>query len=315
MTGLVFDHPGRLWLLLVVVALGAAYVLAQRRRSRYAVRLTGLDLLASVAPRLGWRRHVGAALVLTALAGSTAAFADPSAEVQVPRERATVVVALDVSLSMAATDVAPDRFTAAQAAAQSFVDGLPARFNVGLVAFSGSAAVIVPATQEHLAVERAIAQLRLGNGTAVGEAVAASLSAVDAVPGGGDPVPAHIVLLSDGANTAGRSIDAAAALATAAHVPVSTIAYGTQQGTVTVDQRTLRVPVDATALAQLAAGTDGSAYEAADGEQLTAVYADIGSSLGTTTERQPVGAPAAGLALLATVGAAAAAVAWAPRAL
>ena len=107
MHGLTFDSPARLWLLVLVAALLAVYVVLQRRRTTYAVRLPGLDLLASVAPASRWRRHLPAALLLLALTGTTAAFAEPTAQVQVPRERATVVVALDVSYSMSATDVTP----------------------------------------------------------------------------------------------------------------------------------------------------------------------------------------------------------------
>lgn len=318
MTGLTFASPGRLWLFTAVLTLAAAYALMQRRRPRYAVRLPGLALLTAVAPRMGWRKHAASALLVIAMTGSTAAFAEPSADVQVPRERATIIVALDVSLSMSATDVSPDRLTAAQAAAVEFVQGLPDRFNVGLVAFSGSASVVVPATQEHTAVTDAIGRLTMGNGTAIGEAVSSSLEAVAAVPGAAsetDPTPAHVVLLSDGANTVGRPVAAAVEQAVAAGVPVSTIAYGTQQGEVMIQQQRIRVPVDAPALAELAADTDGTAYEAASGDELETVYEDIGSAIGSTTERREVGDVAAGLALLAAVGAGAAALAWSPRAL
>jgi Ca-activated chloride channel family protein len=311
-----FASPGRLWALVAVAGLAMAYVLVQRRAPRYAVRLPGLALLASVAPGLGWRKHVAAALVLLSMTAATAALAEPRADVQVPRERATIVVALDVSLSMAATDVAPDRLTAAKAAAVAFVDGLPERFNVGLVAFSGSAAVVVPATQEHDAVTAAIERLTMGSGTAIGEAVATSLQAVAAVPGSSvEPTPAHVVLLSDGANTAGRPVSRAVEQAVAAGVPVSTIAYGTQEGEVVVDRRSVRVPVDAPALADLADTTSGTAYEAASGDELEDVYADIGSAIGTTTQSREVGAGVAGIALLTTVLAGAAAAAWSPRSL
>ncbi len=147
-----FTSPERLWLLAAVGALAVAYVLLQRRRSRYAVRLPGLALLASVAPRLGWRKHIASAALLLSMVGATAAFAEPRAQVQVPRERATLVVALDVSLSMAATDVDPDRLTAAKAAAVEFVEGLPPGFDVGLVAFAGTTSVAVAPTQDRTAV-------------------------------------------------------------------------------------------------------------------------------------------------------------------
>ena len=310
-----FTSPERLWLLAAVAALAVAYVLLQRRRSRYAVRLPGLALLAQVAPRLGWRRHVASVALLLSMTGATAAFAEPRAAVEVPRERATVVVALDVSLSMAATDVDPDRLTAAKAAAVEFVEGLPERFDVGLVAFSGSASVAVAPTQDHATVAAAIEDLAMGNGTAIGEAVASSLTAVAGTRTGAEDVPAHVVLLSDGANTVGRPVGVAAEDAVAAGVPVSTIAYGTQEGEVLVERQRIRVPVDAPALAALAEDTGGTAYEAASGDELEDVYADIGSTVGTTTESREVSAGVAGLALLSAVGAGAAALAWSPRSL
>jgi Ca-activated chloride channel family protein len=315
MSGLSFASPGRLWVLALVAGLLVAYVLMQRRRTKYAVRLAGLDLLASIAPRLGWRRHLPAALMLLALAGSTAAFAEPTANVQVPRERATIIVALDVSYSMSATDVSPDRISAAKSAAARFVAGLPTRFNVGLVAFSGSASVVVPATQEHSAVTDAITGLGLGNGTAIGEAVVTSLEAVAQVPGAttAAAAPAHIVLLSDGANTVGRPLQAGIDEARAAGVPVSTIAYGTASGQVRVGNEIIQVPVDGPALADLANQTGGQGYSAQSGDELANVYADIGSSIGTTTERREVGAGVAGIALVLAVGAGAAALVLTPR--
>jgi len=313
MNGLAFDSPGRLWALLVVVALLGAYVLMQRRRSRYAVRLPGLELLASVAPKLGWRRHLPAALMLLALAGTTTAFAEPTANVQVPREKATIIVALDVSASMAATDVSPDRLTAAKSAAQQFVAQLPPRFNVGLVAFSSSAAVVVPATQEHTAVTEAIGALSLGSGTAIGEAVASSLDAVAEVAGTGDSAPAHIVLLSDGANTVGRPLSQAIGQAQQAGVPVSTIAYGTAQGVVQIGRQYISVPVDSAALADLAESTGGRSYSAASGDQLKGVYKDIGSSVGTKTERHEVSGGFAGVALALAVAAGVTAFLLSPR--
>jgi Ca-activated chloride channel family protein len=306
----------RLLLLLLVAALAAAYVLLQRRRPRYAVRFTELDLLASVAPKVpGWRRHVSAGLLLLSLVALTTAFARPQADRQVPRERATVVVALDVSLSMQATDVSPDRFTAAKQAAREFIRGLPDRFNVSLVAFSATASVVMPPTQDHLAVERAVDGLALGQGTAIGEAVVASLEALRSVPGeqGLPPPPARIVLLSDGANTSGRPVELAQQAARAAGVPVSTIAYGTQDGVVDVEGQLIPVPVDRPALAALGQATGGEAYQAESGDELQQVYDDIGSQVGTTTERQEVTAVLTGLGLAAALAAAVTSLLWSPR--
>ena len=159
----------RLWLLVVVVALAAAYVVLQRRRRHYAVRFTNLDLLASVAPkRPGWRRHASAALVGVALVGVVLGLARPARDERVPKEAATVVLVVDTSVSMEATDVAPDRLRAAQAAAHTFVDGLPDGLLVGLVAFDGSTRLLATPTAEHAAVEQALDQLATGPGTAAG---------------------------------------------------------------------------------------------------------------------------------------------------
>ncbi len=314
-----FEQPVRLLLLLLVAALLAGHVWAQRRRVPAAVRFPELDLLASVAPRVpSWRRHVPTGLLLLALTVLTLAFAQPVADRRVPRERATVVVALDVSLSMMATDVEPDRISEAKKAARAFVEGLPDRFNVGLVAFSGSAGVVVPPTLDHAAVERAVDGLELAPGTAIGEAVVASLVALQDVPGSsGDgslpPPPARVVLLSDGANTQGRPVEAAVALARQAEVPVSTIAYGTQDGVVEVEGQRIAVPVDAPALDDLADATGGKGYRAESGDDLQRVYEDIGSSVGTTVEREQVTDLVAGLGLLLGLLAVATGLLWSPR--
>ena len=313
---LAFLAPVRLWLLLVVAALLVAYVLLQRRRPVYAARFTELDLLASVVPRsAAWRRHLPAGLLLLSLVALTTAFARPEADVQVARERATVVIALDTSLSMQATDVEPDRITAARESAAAFVEGLPDRFNVGLVSFSGTAAVVVPPTRDHAAVQDAVRRLRLGPSTAIGEAVFASLAAVDTVPGepGQAPPPARIVLLSDGTNTQGRPVPTAADAALEAGVPVSTIAYGTAEGVVEVEGELVPVPVDELALERLALSTEGSAFTAESGEELSEVYEDIGSQVGTTTERRELTDVVTGVGLLLAVAAAAGSLLWGAR--
>ena len=319
MSSVTFLSPGRLWLLLAVAALVAVYVVAQRRRSAYAVRFTNLALLDKVAPRRpGWRRHAPAAAFLVMLGLLVVGFARPTAEVQVPRERATVMVAIDVSNSMQAVDVEPSRIEAAKQAAGAFVDQLPERFNVGLVAFSGSASVVVAPTQDHAAVRSAVERLELGPATAIGEAVFTSLQGIASIDGGlsgarEEPAPGRIVLMSDGTNTAGRTPAEAAEAATAAGVPVSTIAYGTAEGTITVNGQTQPVPVDADALRALAQDTGGQAYTAESGEELGEVYADIGSSIGTRAERQEVSTWFVAAGLAAAAVAAAFSLAWFSR--
>ena len=316
MDGFAFTEPIRLLLLLLVAALLGGYVWMQTRRPVYAARFTELDLLASVAPkRPGWRRHVPAGLLLLSLIALTTAFAKPEADVKVPRERATIVVAMDTSASMQAVDVSPNRFSAAQESAKAFIDRLPEQFNVGLVSFNAVAAVVATPTQDHNAVRDAVDELQLAGGTAIGEAVIAALNAIQNVPGGDaeKPPPARVVLLSDGANTIGRSLTDAATAANELGVPISTIAFGTEAGVVEVQGQIVPVPVDAPSLAALATATGGRSYTAKSGEELNGVYADIGSQVGFTTERKEVTATIAGLGLLAAVGAAVTSLLWSAR--
>ncbi|HEV7209502.1 MAG TPA: VWA domain-containing protein [Mycobacteriales bacterium] len=311
-----FQDPWRLLLLLAVAAVIAGYVLLQRRRSVYATRFSDVELLASVMPRRpGWRRHLPASLLVLTLVALTTGFARPQADVRVPRARATIVVALDVSASMQATDVSPTRLQAAQAGAIRFVRSLPKTFDVGLVSFSAAAAVIVAPTLDHAAVETGIGSLGLGGGTAIGDAVASSVAAAQASQRSGAApgtplAPARIVLLSDGGNTVGQSVDQGAAQAIAAGIPVSTIAYGTDTGVVVVRGRAIPVPVDAPALARLASTTGGTAYTAASGDQLNNVYRDIGRQVGTMPQRHEMTAALTGLGLLLGLAAAAASLVW-----
>jgi Ca-activated chloride channel homolog len=311
-----FLSPGRLWLLLVVAALAVVYVVMQRRRSKYAVRFTNLALLDKVAPtQPGWRRHLPAAAFLAMLGLLVVAFARPTDNVRVPRERATVIVTLDVSASMLATDVEPDRITVAREAAQAFVDKLPAQFNVGLVAFSRAASVVVPPTTDREVLTRGISSLNTGPGTAIGDGITTSLQAIAALDAQAamDPPPARIVLLSDGANTAGRSPEVAAAAAAQAQVPVYTIAYGTEDGVVEINGEVIPVPADAPTLQEVADATGGRAYEAASGEELRGVYEDIGSSVGYRLVKQDVTARYVGFGLIVAFTAAAASLLWFSR--
>jgi Ca-activated chloride channel family protein len=308
-----FLAPGWLALLAAVAALAISYVVVQRRRGRYAVRFAALPLLERVMPRgPGWRRHVPAVAFLLTVAGLVLGMARPMMDVQVPRERATIVIAVDVSMSMGAQDVAPSRIEAAEAAAREFVAELPPALPVGLVLFSGSSTLAVPPTPDRAAVAAAFDRITLGPGTAIGDAVHTALDAVR-TDGGADPPPARVVLLSDGANTRGTPLPDAAAAATAAGVPVSTIAYGTPTGTATIDGETVRVPADVDALAELAAGSGGLSYRAESAAELEAVYADIGSSVGYRTEEQEVTSAVLAAALLAAFAAAAGSLVWFSR--
>lgn len=308
-----------LWLLILVpvAALALAYVVLQRRRQRYAVRFASLPMLDKVVPRRpGWRRHLPATLVVVALACLGLAAARPELSLRVPYDRATVLIAIDTSGSMAAPDVPPTRLEAAKAAAVAFVDQLPDTVNVGVVSFAGSSAVVAAPSTDHNQVQQQISALQLaGGGTAIGESVFASVDQIEAMiaDAGGEPVPSRVVVLSDGSNTAGRSPDAAARAANQAGVPVSTIAYGTEDGVMPNARGGTRVPVDGETLAQLADSTGGTAYTAETGEELRDVYTDIGSSIGWRTEQREVTPYLAALALLISVAAGALSLRWFSR--
>jgi Ca-activated chloride channel homolog len=311
-----FLSPGRLWLLFLVPLLIGAYLIVQALRRRAAVRFTNLALLTQVAPRRpGWRRHIAATLFLVSVALMVVGFARPAKPVKVPRERATIIVAIDVSLSMKATDVSPTRLEAAKAAAKKFVEDLPIRFNVGLVSFSGSASAVVAPTFDREAVAHAIDGLQLGKGTAIGEAVFTSLQSIRSFDARAnqDPPPSHIVLLSDGDNQTGRSVTEAAAAAHAAKVPVSTIAFGTPYGTVDIDGETVPVQVNKTTLRGLAQDTTGKAYEAQAGGELSEVYRHIGSSLGFRIEKQEAASQYILIALLFALAAGGVSLLWFQR--
>ena len=311
-----FLEPQWLLALLPVFLLAGGYVWRQFRRRSYAMRFTNVDLLRTLAPKgLGWRRHVSATAFLLSLLVLGAALARPSVDEQEPLERATVMLAIDVSLSMEADDVAPTRIEAAQEAAKAFVNELPPTYNLGLVSFAKAANVLVPPSKDRASVNTAIDALTLAEATATGEAVFTSLDAIRTVPadGANGAPPARIVLLSDGYRTSGRSIEDAATAAEQANVPVSTIAFGTDTGVVDIRGNLQRVPVDRLSLQQLADQTKGYFYEAASVGELKKVYEDMGSSIGHRVEPREVTQWYAGAALLFGLVAAALSLVWTSR--
>jgi Ca-activated chloride channel family protein len=312
-----FLAPSWLWLLVPVVLLAALYVVMQFRRRTYAVRFTNVDLLDKVAPRRpGWRRHLPAGLFVLAMIVLVLGAARPATEVEVPRERATIVLTIDTSLSMDADDVEPNRIEAAKQAAVAFLDRLPRTINVGLVSFHGIARVDVPPTTDRARVRSAILGLDLGEGTAIGEAIFASLDTLENVPEPTDveePVPGRIVVLSDGETTVGRSNQEAVEAAIEAEIPVSTIAFGTQTGEIQIDGERVPVAVNEQALEEIAERTSGSFYTAVTEAELTEVYEDIGSSIGFVREEQDVTYRFVTYALLPLLAAAALSLLWFAR--
>ena len=254
-----------------------------------------------VSARPGPRRHLPFAIALAALTALIVGVARPQATISVPKEEATVVLALDTSRSMAAQDVRPSRLAAAQGAARAFLEHLPSTYRVAIVSFSTSAQVVLTPTIDRTAATKAVAELRLGSGTALGDAIVRSLATVrpgvasaglDAPPATAADVPATVLLLSDGAQTSGQATPAqAAALAKLVGVPVNTVALGTGAAVVEVPlpggllQR-VTVDPDPATLRAVADQTGGRFYAAPDAESLQEVYAELGSRLGRKQEQR-----------------------------
>jgi Ca-activated chloride channel family protein len=337
------EWPGLLWALALIPVALIAYLLGQRRRTRYAVRFTNLDLLANVVSRSpGWRRHLPPALYLLALTGLLLSLARPQAVTLVPKEQATVMLVMDTSGSMNATDVAPSRMIAAEQAATIFLGELPSKFRVGVVAFSGTAQIVTRPTTDRTAVQDALASLHAEGPTAMGDAIERALEArlpppaatvpTATLPGGQPAAPSTtapdpskqpptvILLLSDGSNTQGRvqPLDAARH-ARQLNVAVFTISLGTDTGMVDVPDETtgqlrrIPVPPDKFTLRRVAEATGGRFFAAPSSKDLKGIYHDLGSKIGFVKEKQEVTVVFAAAALLLMVAGAGLSLIWFSR--
>jgi Ca-activated chloride channel homolog len=329
--------PGLLWALLLVPVALAAYLLAQRRRSRYTVRFTNLDLLANVVSGTpGWRRHVPPGFYLLALAALLVSLARPQALTLVPKEQATIVLVMDVSGSMNATDVQPTRLISSERAAASFIEQLPDKFRVGIVSFASTAQTLTRPTTDRAAVYEAVASLHAEGATAMGDGIERALDvkrpptppstggAARPAPSpppqqAGGEAPLVVLLLSDGANTQGRTQPMeAAADAKALGVPVFTIALGTEQGMVDVPDETgnlrrIPVPPDKLTLQRIAETTGARFFAAPSNNDLRDVYRELGSKIGFVKEQQEVTVVFAATGLLFLVAGAAMSLVWFSR--
>lgn len=291
-----FTSPWWFLLLIVVGAIVVGYVAVQSMRRRRTMRFTNLELLERVMPKQPtWIRHVPAVVLVIALMLLTTAMAGPTAEQRVPRNRATVMLVIDVSLSMEATDVKPSRLKAAQDAAKDFANGLTPGINLGLISFAGTASVMVSPTTDRASVAKAIDNLTLAESTATGEAIFAALQSIEGfaqIVGGAEGAPpARVVLMSDGKQTVPtddgddpRGAFTAARAAKDAKIPVSTISYGTAQGAVTIDGKSQAVPVDDESMKQIAGLSGGEFYKAATADELHRVYDTLGEQIGYETK-------------------------------
>lgn len=291
-----FAHPWFFLFLFVIGGLVVLYILMQVARQRRILRFANMELLESVAPKSPTRwRHLSAILLIGSLLLFTVAMAGPTHDVRIPRNRAVVMLVIDVSQSMRATDVEPSRLVAAQEAGKQFADELTAGINLGLIAYAGTATVLTSPTTNREATKAAIDKLQLADRTATGEGIFTALQAiatVGAVIGGGDtPPPARIVLLSDGKETVPSNPDNPKGAFTAARtakdqgVPVSTISFGTPYGYVEINEQRQPVPVDDDSLKKIADLSGGSAYTASSLAQLKEVYGTLQDQIGYETIR------------------------------
>ena len=342
-----FGQPLFLLTLLVVPLLAGLYWLSQRRRARYAVTFTNVHVLASVVGRrLQWRRYVAPAVFLLALAALCVGMARPKVSKLVPSQQAAVILVVDVSGSMQATDVRPTRLGAAQHAVEIFLDHAPAQLRIGLVAFSGEVTVATPPTTDHHLVRQAaesIGEFLDFRGTAIGDALAAAVQlAQQAVgptrpPSSGTTIayhpkgpqsPASIVLLSDGKQNRGTlSPEQGALRARAAGIPVYTVALGTPNGVLHMrdfggqfgtpppgfGQADIPVPPDPATLHEIASITGGKFTDAQDAKTLNDAYTKLGSRLGRKPGKSEITNELVLVAALLLIGSGGVAALWAPR--
>jgi Ca-activated chloride channel family protein len=291
-----FEHVWFLLFLVVVLGLIGLYIVVQLARHKRMLRFANMELLESVAPKRPSRwRHVPAILLVLSLLLLTVAMAGPTNDVRIPRNRAVVMLVIDVSQSMRATDVSPSRLAAAQEAAKQFADQLTPGINLGLIAYAGTATVLVSPTTNRDATKTAIDKLQLADRTATGEGIFTALQAiatVGAVIGGGDePPPARIVLMSDGKETVPSNPDNPKGAYTAARtakdqgVPISTVSFGTPYGYVEINNQRQPVPVDAEMLKKIAELSGGEAYTASSLEQLKEVFTNLQEQIGYETRK------------------------------
>jgi Ca-activated chloride channel homolog len=328
-----FGHPILLLTLLFVPAAVAVFLLAERRRMRYAVRFTNVDVLASVAGTHPWRRYVPPLLFLLALATACVATARPRSTTLVPRERATVILVLDVSRSMSAQDVKPTRLLAAESAVRTFLDRVPKRLRVGLIAFAGSPTVVAQPTTDHELVRDSLAGIAdYGSfgGTAIGDALAQAVQlGRQAVASNANlaadrtSTPTHglvsILFLSDGAQRNGVLLPMQGAdRAKAAGIPVYTIALGTPNGTLKDFgfggfSGTVPVPPDPDTLHAIADRTGGKFFEARSSGAASSAYAELGSKVGRKPAKTEITYAFLGAAAALLLAAGLLSAAWSPR--
>ncbi len=308
-----FQWPFLSWAVLLVLPALVAYALFERRRRASAREFTTAAMMPNVAPAPPrWRRYVPVALYISALACLLVALARPQTALSVPRERATVVLAMDSSRSMLATDIAPTRLRVAQRAAAAFLDRLPRRYQVGVVSFSGAARVLNRPTTDRVAARRALGAMVPQWGTAMGDGLDRALDSRPEPRAQTSPgrVPMVILLLSDGNNTKGLDPLEVAARARRAKVRIYTVALGTGRPSRAAGATRLIRPANERVLRAIADTTGGRFFSAPTEDRLTTVYRNLGSSIGLVREQQEVTHAFVGAAIVLLVAGGASSLAW-----
>jgi Ca-activated chloride channel family protein len=346
-----FGHPLLLLTLLVLPLAAAVYFWLERRPAKYTMTFTNMDVLASVAGGRSYRRYVPPALALLALASLCFALARPHRSTMVASDRATVVLVVDVSGSMQATDIKPTRLAAAQAAVRKFLDKVPSRVRVALIAFAGDPQVAAPPTTDRDVVREGLDSLSFFSGyggTAIGDALAAAVELVKPPTKGGAQTiaytaaastqksPVSILFLSDGHQTRGllEPLEGAAR-AKAAGIPVYTIALGTPNGVLTrppggfggggfggggggggggnFGGGQIPVPPDPATLRQIAQTTGGKFFDARSAKAVESAYSHLGSVVARVHGKKEATNEFLGLAAILLVAAGAFSALVAPR--
>lgn len=296
-----FTDPARLWFLLVLPVFFLIYIFVLLRKKSKGIRYSNTAFIAKIFPKQSQKlRHLAVLFSILSLITLNIAWANPAGTKKEPQERATIVLVLDSSNSMLATDISPSRLAAAKDAALKFLNQVPDKYNVALISMSANSVVLAPATKDRELVKRGIADLKTSDGTALGDAVFAAIKTIEIAPGGSDknPAPGTIIILSDGGDNYGREPASAAAEAKKKGIPIYTVNFGTDYGYVDLDNERYPAPSDGKLLREIAGLTNGQSFDAKTGADLVSAYNNLKSVVGYREVQSSTAEAWIGLALV-----------------